>query len=106
MTQQRAEYPLDYSTPGRQQAGDRVHNAADAAADKAAEVAANAQELAGKVVEQAREYTEQAQEAVKNFKPFVEKSMKEQPMATLAVAAVGRPRSGRALEEVAGRVSP
>ena len=38
-------------------------------------------------MEQAREYTDQAQEAVKNFKPFVEKSMKEQPMATLAVAA-------------------
>ena len=87
MTQQRAEYPLDYSTPGDKPAGDRVQNAADAAADKAAEVAANAQELAGKVMEQAREYTDQAQEAVKNFKPFVEKSMKEQPMATLAVAA-------------------
>jgi ElaB/YqjD/DUF883 family membrane-anchored ribosome-binding protein len=76
MTHQRAEYPLDYSTTVDKQAGDRVQNAADAAA-----------ELAGKVVEQTREYTEQAQEAVKNFKPFVEKSMKEQPMATLAVAA-------------------
>ena len=30
-------------------------------------------------MEQAREYTEQAQEAVKNFKPFVEKSMKSNP---------------------------
>jgi ElaB/YqjD/DUF883 family membrane-anchored ribosome-binding protein len=87
MTHQRAEYPLDYSTTVDKQAGDRVQNAADAAADKAAEVAANAQELATKAMEQAREYTEQAQEAVKNFKPFVEKSMKEQPMATLAVAA-------------------
>ena len=29
-----------------------------------------------------------AQEAVKNFKPYVDKSMKEQPMATLGVAAV------------------
>lgn len=76
MTHQRAEYPLDYSTTVDKQAGDRVQNAADAAA-----------ELANKVVEQTREYTEQAQEAVKNFKPFVEKSMKEQPMATLAVAA-------------------
>jgi ElaB/YqjD/DUF883 family membrane-anchored ribosome-binding protein len=76
MTHQRAEYPLDYSTTVDKQAGGRVQNAADAAA-----------ELAGKVVEQTREYTEQAQEAVKNFKPFVEKSMKEQPMATLAVAA-------------------
>ena len=87
MTHQRAEYPLDYTKTADKQAGDRLHNAADAAADKVADVAANAQELAGKVMEQAREYTEQAQEAAKNFKPFVEKSMKEQPMATLAVAA-------------------
>ena len=88
MTHQRAEYPLDYSTTVDKPISDRVQNAAGAAADKAAEVAANAQELAGKVVDQAREYAEQAQEAAKNFKPFVEKSMKEQPMATLAVAAV------------------
>jgi X-X-X-Leu-X-X-Gly heptad repeat protein len=87
MTQQRTEYPLDYSTSADKQAGDRLQNAADTAADKAAEIAANAQELATKAMEQAREYTGQAQEAVKNFKPFVEKSMKEQPMATLAVAA-------------------
>jgi hypothetical protein len=65
-----------------------VQNAADAVAVKAADVAADAQELAGKVVDQARVYTEQAQEAAKNFKPFVEKSMKEQLMATLAAAAL------------------
>jgi ElaB/YqjD/DUF883 family membrane-anchored ribosome-binding protein len=40
------------------------------------------------MAEQAREYGEKAQEAVSNFKPFVEKSMKGQPMATLGVAAV------------------
>lgn len=88
MTQQRAEYPLDYSTTTDKPPGDRLQNATDAAADKAAEMAANVQELTGKVVDQARVYTEQAQEAVKNFKPFVEKSIKEQPMATLAVAAL------------------
>ena len=88
MTHQRAGYPLDYSATATKTTGDRVQHAADAAADKAAEVAANAQELAGKVVDQTRQYTEQAQEAVKNFKPFVEKSMKEQPMATLAAAAI------------------
>jgi hypothetical protein len=32
--------------------------------------------------------TEKAQEAVKNFKPYVDKSMKDQPMATLGIAAV------------------
>ena len=38
--------------------------------------------------DQARVYGEQAQDAVKQVKPFVEKSLKEQPMATLAGAAV------------------
>lgn len=88
MTHQRADYPLDYSATATKTTGDRLQNAADAAADKAAEVAGNAQELAGKVADQVREYTDQAQEVAKNFKPFVEKSMKEQPMATLAVAAL------------------
>jgi ElaB/YqjD/DUF883 family membrane-anchored ribosome-binding protein len=44
--------------------------------------------MAGKVADQAREYGEQAQEAVKQVKPFFEKSLEEQPMATLAGAAV------------------
>jgi ElaB/YqjD/DUF883 family membrane-anchored ribosome-binding protein len=52
------------------------------------ETAEGAQEMVGKVAEQAREYGEKALEAAKEFKPFVEKSMKEQPMATLAGAAV------------------
>ena len=52
------------------------------------EAAADAQEAAGRVAEQAREYGEKAQEAVRNFRPYVEKSMKEQPLAVLAVASV------------------
>jgi ElaB/YqjD/DUF883 family membrane-anchored ribosome-binding protein len=44
--------------------------------------------MAGKFAERALEYGEKAQGAVSNFKPYVEKSMKEQPMATLGVAAV------------------
>jgi ElaB/YqjD/DUF883 family membrane-anchored ribosome-binding protein len=44
--------------------------------------------MAGKVAEQVHDYGEKAQEAAKNFKPYVEKSMKDQPMATLASAAV------------------
>jgi ElaB/YqjD/DUF883 family membrane-anchored ribosome-binding protein len=77
MTQQRAEYPLDYS-----------NGKADAATDKIKDVTESAEVLAGKLAERAREYGEKAQEAVKNFRPYVEKSMKEQPMATLAVASV------------------
>jgi ElaB/YqjD/DUF883 family membrane-anchored ribosome-binding protein len=61
---------------------------ADSAGDQLQHVAENAQETAAKVTDQAREYGEKAQKAVEDFKPFVEKSLKDQPMATLAVAAV------------------
>jgi ElaB/YqjD/DUF883 family membrane-anchored ribosome-binding protein len=77
MTQQRADYPLDYSKGPKEGAEDRVRDFADKAQDMATDAA-----------EQARIYAEKAQEAAKNFKPFVEKSMKEQPMSTLAAAAV------------------
>jgi ElaB/YqjD/DUF883 family membrane-anchored ribosome-binding protein len=52
------------------------------------DMAAYAREMTGRAAEQAREYGEKAQEAVRNFKPYVERSMKEQPMTTLAVASV------------------
>ena len=81
MTQQHADYPLDYSKgPG----GRRDESTLDQVKDAAAQ----AQEFAGKVADQAREYGEKAQEAARNFKPYVEKSMKERPMETLAVASV------------------
>jgi hypothetical protein len=60
---------------------------ADAAAEQFKGVAGTADEIAARAAEQARVYGEKAQELAKNFKPFVEKSMKEQPMATLAAAA-------------------
>jgi ElaB/YqjD/DUF883 family membrane-anchored ribosome-binding protein len=85
MAQQRASYPLDYSKgPTVKPANERL---ADTTADQFKRVADGAQELAGNVAQQAREYGEKAQEAVQNFKPFVKKSMKEQPMSTLAAAA-------------------
>jgi ElaB/YqjD/DUF883 family membrane-anchored ribosome-binding protein len=40
------------------------------------------------VAEQARQYGEKAQDAARQFKPFVERSLKDQPMATLAGAAI------------------
>jgi len=61
---------------------------ADAATKKTKDVTQSAEEIAGRVAEQDREYGEKAQEAVTNFKPYVDKSMKEQPRATLGVAAV------------------
>ena len=85
MAQQKASYPLDYSKgPTAKPAADRV---ADTTTDQFNRVADGAQKLAGNVAQQARQYGQKAQEAVQNFKPFVRKSMKEQPMSTLAAAA-------------------
>jgi ElaB/YqjD/DUF883 family membrane-anchored ribosome-binding protein len=88
MTQQKAAYPLDYSKGSADAGKDRLREMADVASDKVQNVAQSAEEIAGKVAEQAREYGEKAQEAVQNIKPYVDKSMKEQPMATLGVAAL------------------
>ena len=88
MTQQKAGYPLDYSKGSAYAGKDRVREMADVATDKVKNVTESAEEIAGKVAEHAREYGEKAQEAVKIFKPYVDKSMKEQPMATLGIAAI------------------
>ena len=87
MTQQKAAYPLDYSKTEASTSKDRLDDMGAKATDQLGKVTENAQELAGQLAEQAQKYGEQAQEAVKKFKPYVEKQMKEQPMATLAVAA-------------------
>jgi ElaB/YqjD/DUF883 family membrane-anchored ribosome-binding protein len=83
MTQQRADYPLDYSK-GPAQSGRRDETTLDQVRDAAEQV----QDYAVKLAEQAREYGEKAQDVARNFKPYVEKSMKERPMETLAVASV------------------
>jgi ElaB/YqjD/DUF883 family membrane-anchored ribosome-binding protein len=88
MTQHKAGYANDYSKGGADAGKDRLRDMADAATDKVKDVAQSAEEMAGKFAERALEYGEKAQDAVSNFKPYVEKSMKEQPMATLGVAAV------------------
>ena len=87
MTQQRAAYPLD-STAAQAKNGSRAETMADMAADRLENAAQSAQEIAGKVADQAKIYGEKAQEAAQNIRPYVEKSMKEQPMQTLAVASM------------------
>jgi ElaB/YqjD/DUF883 family membrane-anchored ribosome-binding protein len=87
MTRQRADFPLDYNGNGAQR---HSHKLAEAAADKIKEVTDRAEEIAGQLSRQAQLYGEKAQEAVNNFKPYVARSLKEQPYATLAVAtAIG-----------------
>jgi len=63
---------------------------ASPATDHLKGAADRAQEMAGDVSQQARVYGEKAQDAARQVKPFAEKSLKEQPMTTLAaVAAIG-----------------
>jgi len=88
MTQPRADYPLDYTQATTDKTKDRMHDLAGAATDRLKEATDRAEEIAGNVAEQARVYGQKAQDAAAQVKPYVEKSMKEQPMATLAVASV------------------
>ena len=57
---------------------------ADAVSDRFKDVTEDLQERVGQVADQALQYAEMAQDAVKQFKPFVQKSLKEKPMTTLA----------------------
>ena len=88
MTQQRADYPLDYTQAPPEK--NRAQEVADAAVDRLKETAARTEEMVDNAAQQARIYGQKAQEAAAQVKPFVEKSLKEQPMATLAVvSAIG-----------------
>jgi ElaB/YqjD/DUF883 family membrane-anchored ribosome-binding protein len=88
MTQQRASYRVDRTAAEAKTQTERAEAMADTAADRLENAAQSAQEFAGKMAEQAKIYGEKAQEAVQNVRPYVEKSMKEQPMQTLAVASI------------------
>jgi ElaB/YqjD/DUF883 family membrane-anchored ribosome-binding protein len=56
--------------------------------DEFREVAGQAEDFAGRVAHQGREAANRMQEVAGNVKGAVDKSIKDQPMATLAVSAV------------------
>lgn len=78
MTQQQPGYPAEM---------DRIEGAAETTTEKIKDAAESAQEFAGKAVEHTRQYAEKAQDAARSVRPFVERSLREQPMTTLAAAA-------------------
>ena len=51
MTQQKADYPLDYGKGTAEGTKDRLRDMADTATDKLKEAGENAQEMAGRVAE-------------------------------------------------------
>jgi ElaB/YqjD/DUF883 family membrane-anchored ribosome-binding protein len=72
----------------KSKATDQFEKIADKATDKFREVAGQAEDFAGRVAGQGREVADRVQEVAGNVKGAVDKSVKDQPMATLAVAAV------------------
>lgn len=62
-------------------------NAADDLADKAGNLAEKAGERIQDLADQGRQATEQFQVVADNFKTAVDKSVKDQPLTTLAIAA-------------------
>ena len=90
MSQQGSGYTAQPPKNAGEKGTERLREVADTATDQLKGAADRAQEVAGDVSRQAREYGEKAQDAARQVKPFVEKSLKEQPMTTLAaVAAIG-----------------
>ncbi len=88
MTQQKSGSPQSYGQVGTETTKDRLRDMADTTGEKMKDAASSAQEMAGRVADQAREYGEQAQEVAKQVRPFLDKSLKENPMTTLAGAAL------------------
>ena len=74
-------------TQASQSGGCRSTANVNKATDQARNVAQHAEEFANNAAQQGREAEERIQEVAGNVKGAVDKSIKDQPMATLAVAA-------------------
>ena len=85
--------PYRGQTPGstpdlKEKATDQFERIADKASDTFRDVADKAEQLASRVAEQGRDAGDKVQEVAGNLKGAVDKSIKDQPMATLAMVAV------------------
>jgi ElaB/YqjD/DUF883 family membrane-anchored ribosome-binding protein len=65
-------------------AKDKLADMADATGEKLKATAADAQKMAGDIADQAKQYGEQAQDMAGELTKFLEKSVKEKPIQTLA----------------------
>jgi len=71
----------------KEKATDQFERMADKATDQFNRVADQMEGVASRVAAEGREAGEKVQEVAGNFKGAVDKSVKDQPMATLAMAA-------------------
>ena len=72
----------------KEKATDQFERMADKASSQFKSMADQAESVANRVGEQGRETAERVQEVAGNIKGAVDKSVRDQPMATLAMAAV------------------
>jgi ElaB/YqjD/DUF883 family membrane-anchored ribosome-binding protein len=80
-----AHQKTDYRHEG---AADRLRDMPATTTDRLKDAGDRVQEMASDAAEHARRYGEKAQDAAQQFRPLVDRSLKEQPMTTLAGAAV------------------
>jgi ElaB/YqjD/DUF883 family membrane-anchored ribosome-binding protein len=85
---QKPAYPLDYTAKGSERPmGGEAHSDPT---EQIKAFAGQAEDMARKLGDQAQQVGQRVQELAGNLRPALEKSAKEQPMATLAgMAAVG-----------------
>src|SRR5262245_32288688 len=88
MAQSTQSRSSSYSGDIKDKATDQFERMADKATDQFRSMADQAENVANRVAEQGREVGERVQEVAGNFKGAVDRSVKDQPMATLAMAAV------------------
>jgi len=67
---------------------DQINDLKDKATEQFAKVADQAEGMANRVADQGREASEGMQEVAGNFKDALDRSIKDQPMATLATIAI------------------
>jgi ElaB/YqjD/DUF883 family membrane-anchored ribosome-binding protein len=72
----------------KEKATGQFEKMAEKATDNFRNMANQAEDVANRVAEHGREAGERMQEVAGNFKGAVDRSVKDQPMATLAMAAV------------------
>ena len=75
-----------HGTHGRP--SDQFADLKEKATEQLGKAADQAERMANRVAEQGRDAGERMQEVAGNFKDALDKSLKEQPMATLAMAAI------------------
>ncbi len=83
----RPEHTGNAESDLKAKATDQFERLADKATDQFSRAADTVENVASRVAEQGRAAGEQVQEVAGNIKGAVDKSVKDQPMATLAVVA-------------------